>query len=112
MNNSTNALVSLTATHDKERTGKENNENNKHGAITKAQEILEYSAGVSLVFMKCTWVQGKVFPLLVPSLLPIPRVLSKISSLSLFIFSPDLGVLYFSCIPYMPTATLEMWQNF
>lgn len=33
------------------RKGKENNENNKHRAITRVQEILEYSAEVSLIFM-------------------------------------------------------------
>lgn len=48
-------LVLLPAIHDMERRGQENNENNKQGAITEDQEILEYSTGVSLVFMKHKW---------------------------------------------------------
>ena len=52
---------------------REKNENNKHRVITQAQEILEYSAGMSLVFMKHKWAHNRVFPLLFPFLLAIPK---------------------------------------
>lgn len=55
------------------RKGKEKNENNKHRAITKAQEILEYSAEVFLIFMTHKWAQYWVFPSLAPSLTPISK---------------------------------------
>ena len=55
------------------RKGEGKNENNKHRVTTQAQEILAYSAGMSLIFMKHKWAHNRVFPLLFPSLLAIPK---------------------------------------